>query len=118
MRYVKWPPGAVTTIRRLRRTGLSASCHAYPNPPLAPDEPGDEGTVYIVLNDFGPLGQAYVETDAAEADDAAIVSKILNGEYSNPVRVVAYNTAKNWIHFVGPMTVSGVGANTIKQIVG
>jgi len=87
-------------------------------PPLAPDEPGDEGTVYIVLNDFGPLGQAYVETDAAEADDAAIVSKILNGEYSNPVRVVAYNTAKNWIHFVGPMTVSGVGANTIKQIVG
>ena len=37
-------------------------------PSLAPDEPHDV-TVYIVLNDFGELGRAYVETDEAKADD-------------------------------------------------
>ena len=62
-------------------------------PPLAPDEHVDNGTVYIVLNDFGQLGQAYVETDTAEADEASVVARILHGEYSNPMRVVAFNTA-------------------------
>jgi hypothetical protein len=32
-------------------------------PPLAP---GDDVTVHVVLNDFGPLGRAYVETDEAK----------------------------------------------------
>jgi hypothetical protein len=39
--------------------------------PLAPREP--DVTVHIVLNDFGPPGSAYVETDEAEADEATIV---------------------------------------------
>ena len=33
--------------------------------PLAPGAPAFDVTVYIVLNDFGPLGRAYVETDEA-----------------------------------------------------
>lgn len=66
-------------------------------PSLAPSkQPDDDVTIYIVLNDFGPLGQAYVETDVAEADETTVASKILSGEYSNPVRVVAFNTAKEW----------------------
>ena len=47
--------------------------------PLAP---GDDVTVHIVLNDFGPLGQAYVETDEAKADEATIIENILSGQYS------------------------------------
>jgi hypothetical protein len=62
--------------------------------PLAPREP--DVTAYIVLNDFGPLGRAYVETDEAEADEATIVGNILSGEYSHPVRVIAFNTAEGW----------------------
>jgi len=62
--------------------------------PLAPREP--DVTVHIVLNDFGPLGSAYVETDEAEADEATIVENILSGQYSHPVRVVAFNTAEGW----------------------
>jgi len=53
--------------------------------------------VYIVLNDFGErLGHAYVETDVAEADEKTVISNILSGEYSNPVQVVAFNTAEGW----------------------
>jgi hypothetical protein len=63
--------------------------------PLVPSEAFDV-TVYIVLNDFGPLGRAYCETDEAEADETTIVENILNGQYSHPLRVIAFNTAEGW----------------------
>ena len=62
--------------------------------PLAPE--GFDTTVHIVLNGFGPLGRAYVETDEAEADESTIIENILTGQYSCPLRVVAFNTAKEW----------------------
>jgi hypothetical protein len=67
-----------------------------PTPPLAPDQQPHGVTVYIVLNDFGQLGRAYVETDEAAADEQTVVNNISDGEYSNPVRVVAFNTAEGW----------------------
>ena len=63
--------------------------------PLAP-KLTDNVTVHIVLNDFGTLGRAYVETDEAEADEWTVVSKIMDGQYSNPARVVAFNIAEGW----------------------
>jgi hypothetical protein len=57
----------------------------------------NDSVVYIVVNDFGQkLGRAYVETGEAEADEMTVVSNILSGEYSNPVRVVAFNIAEGW----------------------
>ena len=53
-------------------------------------------TIYIVLNDFGELGSAYVEADETEADESTIVSNIIEGTYSNPLRVVAFNTHEGW----------------------
>jgi hypothetical protein len=64
-------------------------------PPLAP-KLTDHVTVHIVLNNFGELGRAFLETDELEADEWTTVSNILNGEYSNPVRVVAFNNAEGW----------------------
>jgi hypothetical protein len=66
--------------------------------PLAPREP--DVAVHIVLNDFGPLGRAYLETDEAEADEATIIENILSGQYSHPVRVVAFNIAEGWVRDV------------------
>jgi hypothetical protein len=64
--------------------------------PLAPGEPAFDVTVHVVLNDFGPLGRAYVETDEAQADEPTLVENILRGEYSHPLRVVAFNTVEGW----------------------
>jgi hypothetical protein len=64
-------------------------------PPLAP-KLTDNVTVHIVLNDFGKLGRAFLETDELEADEWTTVSNIIKGEYSNPVRVVAFNVAEGW----------------------
>jgi hypothetical protein len=62
--------------------------------PLAPDKA--DATVHIVVNDFGLLGPAYCETDEAEADQATIIENILTGQYSHPLRVIAFNTAEGW----------------------
>jgi hypothetical protein len=64
---------------------------------LAPGEPAYDVTVYIVLDDFGlKLGRAYRETDEAEADEKAVIKNMLTGQYSCPVRVVAFNTVEGW----------------------
>jgi hypothetical protein len=64
-------------------------------PPLAP-KLTDDLTVYLVVNDFGSLGRAYVETDEANATERDVVSNISRGDYSKPLRVVAFNTAEGW----------------------
>ena len=60
-----------------------------------PDYPNDV-TVYLVFNDFGQFGKAYVETDIAEADRETIIRNFISGQYSNALRVVAFNTAEGW----------------------
>jgi len=62
-------------------------------PPLAQ---GRDGTVYLVLDDFGEFGSIYRETDAAKADLATVVADLLSGQYRHPLRVAAFNTANGW----------------------
>jgi hypothetical protein len=59
-------------------------------PSFVPDD------TYIVLDDFGPLGRAWRETDEAGADRATLVRNLLEGQYESPVRIVAFNTAEGW----------------------
>jgi hypothetical protein len=56
---------------------------------------GDQ-TVYIVLDDFGLNGQAYRETDVDRADLETIITELLKGEFSDPVRVIGFNTVEGW----------------------
>jgi hypothetical protein len=55
-----------------------------------------DATVHIVLDDFGPLGRAYRETDEAQSDEQAIIENLLDGQYSRPRRVIAFNTIEGW----------------------
>ena len=63
------------------------------SPPLAP---GFDFETYLVLDDLGKLGRAYREVDEEYADKATVIRDISDGQYSNPVRVVAFNTAEGW----------------------
>jgi hypothetical protein len=63
-------------------------------PSIVPSE--DDQNVYIVLDDFGQNGRAYRETDLERADLEAVVMGMLEGQYSNPVRVISFNTAEGW----------------------
>ena len=53
-------------------------------------------TIYLVLEDFGSLGQAYRETDPSQADRQTVQSNLLSGEYRRPIRIVAFNTTEGW----------------------
>jgi hypothetical protein len=53
-------------------------------------------TVYLVLDDFGRLGRAYVETDERKADLETIIINLMHGQYSSPIRVVGFNTTEGW----------------------
>ena len=63
-------------------------------PSIVPN--GDDQTVYLVVNNFGKLGTAFAETDVAEADLETTINDLMSGHYSDPVRVVAFNTAEHW----------------------
>jgi hypothetical protein len=67
---------------------------AYHVPP--PSEYPDDVTVYLVVNDFCSLGRAFVETDIAEANRETVIRNSLSGQYSNALRVVAFNTTEGW----------------------
>jgi hypothetical protein len=64
-------------------------------PSIVPDD--QDQTIYLVANDFGIIGRAWCETDYYEsADLETVIQDLLTGQYSNPIRVVAFNTAERW----------------------
>ena len=60
--------------------------------------PGDDDRdVCLVVNDFGGrLGRAWCETDVEATDLETVIQDLLDGQYSNPVRVVSFNTGEGW----------------------
>ena len=70
-------------------------------------ERSNDLTVYLVLNDYR-TGLAYVETAADEADRETVIRNFLTGQYSNALRVIAFNTAEGWSQDVSEDIVSEV----------
>jgi lysyl-tRNA synthetase class I len=64
------------------------------SPPTAPQ--GFDVDVYVVLDDFGKLGRAYREIDEEAADKETVIRHLMEGQYNDPVRIVAFNTAEGW----------------------
>jgi hypothetical protein len=49
-----------------------------------------------VIDDLGRNGRVYPETDVETADLETVIVDLLDGQYRNPIRVVAFNTAEGW----------------------
>ena len=64
------------------------------SPSIVPE--GADQDTYLVLDDFGPIGCSWRETDADNADRATLIRDLVEGQYSHPVRIVAFNTAEGW----------------------
>jgi hypothetical protein len=59
--------------------------------------PGNDQDVYLVLDEFGGrMGQTWHETDAEAARLETVIADLLDGQYSSPVSVIAFNTAEGW----------------------
>jgi hypothetical protein len=63
-------------------------------PSIVPN--GADQTVYLVVDRFGALGTAYRETDVVRTDLETTITDLMSGRFSDPVRVVAFNTAERW----------------------
>jgi hypothetical protein len=63
-------------------------------PSIVPND--DDRNVYLVVDDFGRNGRAWREADVENTDLETVILDMLEGQYKNPVRVVAFNTAEKW----------------------
>jgi hypothetical protein len=64
------------------------------SPSIVPQ--GFDVDVYLVLDEFGKLGRAYRETDEEASGKETVIRNLMGGQYNNPVRIVAFNTAEGW----------------------
>jgi hypothetical protein len=63
-------------------------------PSIVPND--NDETVYLVADDFGRLGRAWRESDYEATDLETVIQDLLTGQYTHPIRVVAFNTAERW----------------------
>lgn len=63
-------------------------------PSIVPN--GNDQTVYLVADDFGKTGRAWVEAYVDTTDLETVVQDLLTGQYTNTIRVIAFNTAERW----------------------
>jgi hypothetical protein len=63
-------------------------------PSVVPND--DDQKVYLVVDNFGRNGRAWREADVENTDLETVILDLLEGQYKNPVRVVAFNTAEKW----------------------
>jgi hypothetical protein len=58
--------------------------------------PDNDTDVYLVIEDFGANGRAFLETGLAEADRATIIRNFISGQYEKALQVVSFNIAEGW----------------------
>jgi hypothetical protein len=63
-------------------------------PSIVPNE--NDQTVYLVAEDFGKPGRAWSEADYERTGLETVIQDLLTGQYRDPIRVVAFNTAERW----------------------
>jgi len=57
---------------------------------------GADQTAYLVMDRFGGLGSVYRETEVERADLETIITDLMSGQFSDPIRIVAFNTLEHW----------------------
>ena len=59
------------------------------SPSIVP--PAADQDIYLVLDDFGGrIGPSWRETDVEATRLESVVADLLDGQYSNPIRVIAF----------------------------
>ena len=56
----------------------------------------ESSDVYFVLDELPTFGPVWRELDEGAANKHTVLNLIANGEFADPVRVIAFNTAEGW----------------------
>jgi hypothetical protein len=84
-----------STLLRLENSGVLLFIVGVCMMPLSPSivPSSDDHDIYLVLDDLGGrLGRIWREANEKDTDRATLIRYLLEGQYSNPARVVAFNT--------------------------
>lgn len=57
---------------------------------------GADQTIYLVVDRMGRQGAVYCEVEIERTDPDTIVADLIAGQFSDPVRVTAFNTLEHW----------------------
>jgi hypothetical protein len=57
---------------------------------------GHDETVYMVMEHLGQLGMIWPEAEVEKSDLETVIVDLLDGQYKNPIGVIAFNTAEQW----------------------
>jgi hypothetical protein len=57
---------------------------------------GDDQNVYLVVDDLDRNGRVHREADLEGTDLETVILDLLEGQYKNPIRIVAFNTTEGW----------------------
>jgi hypothetical protein len=63
------------------------------SPSIVPEDTNRD--VYLVLDHFGVLGRVWRETDETDANRARVIQDLLDGQYEEPVRIVALDRLRS-----------------------
>jgi hypothetical protein len=58
--------------------------------------PNTDHVTHLVLDEVGSYGPIWREISDGEANEATIIDWIVEGQFDNPLRVVAFNTEEGW----------------------
>ena len=64
------------------------------SPSIVPED--TDRDIYLVMDHFGILGRVWRETDETDANRTKLIQDLLDGQYEDPARIVAFNTAEGW----------------------
>jgi hypothetical protein len=76
----------------------------------------DDREIYLVLNDYGDrLGRAWAEVPEDDTGRESVIRDLMTGQYSGPVRIVAFNTAERWSRDVSEEIAEEVSARLTQR---
>jgi hypothetical protein len=81
-----------------RRSRYAGGSIMPKSPSIVPGK--EQDTVYLVLDDFGQIGQAWRETDVSRASFESVIADMMQDQFSNPARVIGFNIAEGWVRDV------------------
>jgi hypothetical protein len=58
--------------------------------------PGRDQDACLVIENLRKLGLIYCESDVETASAENVIEDLLDGQYSNPVRVITFDVADGW----------------------
>jgi hypothetical protein len=70
----------------MRKSNLTTSIVPY----------GADQTVYLVVDGLGQRGTFHQEREIERTDLETVLAELMSGQFSDPVRVVAFNTLEHW----------------------